>query len=417
MRRSPHYALALAALGLWGCPGHEARVETALAALDAGQNDAAIASLDEELGVASPNELPKLSGDAALLLLDRASLQQAAQRFDLSARDFGAADKGIEVLDLSKNASQDLGRYLFSDDVGPYRSPAFEKLLINSLNMVNYLARGDLDGARVEARRFTVMQKYLKDSGSSAAVAGFGSWLAGFVFEKSGNQPEADRYYGETAIAHPTAAPDTEQGELVVVIGYGRVPPKLPERIPIGLALTLVAVNMSPADSRLAADLAAKGLVTWVNFPRLGRARGTYESPRLAIDGRPADFAAVVDVESEVRAEWDKNEGTVILAAVTRTITRLVAGTAVQAGANALSGDKSGIFGLFAGLATSAALTAADTPDTRSWVTLPAGVAVARLSLPPGSHRVHLEARGQARDATVEARPGSWTLVSLDALR
>ncbi len=431
-----------------GCAGHEARVETALAALDAGQTDAAIGALDKELGVKAAEELPVLEGDNALLLLDRATLLQAEQRFDLSLRDFNAADKAIELLDLSRNAADSLGRYLFSDDVGPYRAPAFEKLLLNSFNMVNYLGRGDLSGARVESRRLAVMQKFLKDSGDTTSLVGLGSWLAGFTFEKSGNRPEALRYY-EDALKYqryqslvdplrvltrgePTSkaidelvagagalepAAQTGEAELVVLVGYGRVPPKLPARIPIGLALTMVGMSMSREDSALGASLAARGLVTWVNFPRLGPARGSYSVPELTIDDRPATLEPALDVEKEVRSEWDKNEGTVVLAAVTRTITRLAASVAVEAGTNALAKDKSGLLGLFAGLATSAALTAADTPDTRSWVTLPSNVAIARLRLAPGPHTVVVRARGMGRSYRINATAGQWSLVAMQALR
>jgi tetratricopeptide (TPR) repeat protein len=445
----PRFTLVAATLlCLVGCAGHEARVETALAALDAGRNDAAVAALNAELGVDSAKQLPNLKGDAPLLLLDRATLLQAQQLFELSQRDFEAADKSIEVLDLSRNASHELGKYLFSDDTGPYRAPAFEKLLINSFNMMNYLARGDLSGARVEARRLAVMQRYLEESGATTSLVGIGSYLAGFAFEQSGDRAEALRYYEEAlrftryqslvdplrvltqgkptskaidevvAGAGPLEPPSTNgEAEIVVVVGYGRVPPKLPTRIPIGLALTMVAMHMSPADSRLATDLAAKGLVTWVNFPRLGTGKGDYSIPELVVDDKPAAMELAVDVEQQVRAEWEKNEGTVILAAVTRTITRLAAGVAVQAGTNALAKDDSGVLGLLAGLATSAALTAADTPDTRSWVTLPSNVAVARLRVPAGKHTIVVRARGMARSFRIDSRPGGWSLIAMHALR
>jgi hypothetical protein len=39
----------------------------------------------------------------------------------------------------------------FSGSSGKYQSPPYEKLMINTMNMVNYLVRGDLNGARIEA--------------------------------------------------------------------------------------------------------------------------------------------------------------------------------------------------------------------------------------------------------------------------
>src|SRR5690606_9968398 len=100
--------------------------------------------------------------------------------------------------DFSRTAVDDVGKYLYSDDTGPYKAPPYEKLLLNTMNMVNYLAKGDLNGARIEARRFSVMQKYLSENKSkSAALLGGGSYLAGFIFEKSGNAQEAMIYYDE----------------------------------------------------------------------------------------------------------------------------------------------------------------------------------------------------------------------------
>jgi hypothetical protein len=121
------------AIALWGCAGHEARLTTALDALDRAAPEEAVAALNGELEVGSDTELPAdLEGDNALLLLDRATVLQSLDRYQDSARDFGAADKAIDLLDLSANAADEIGRYLFSESVARYRAPAFEKLLINS---------------------------------------------------------------------------------------------------------------------------------------------------------------------------------------------------------------------------------------------------------------------------------------------
>ncbi|MCC6527055.1 MAG: hypothetical protein IT373_30690 [Polyangiaceae bacterium] len=443
--------VALAALLLAGCAGHERRVQAALDALDRGELEAAVAALDRELEVASSDEVPEsLTGDAALLMLDRATLLQALGRHAASARDFGLADQAIEVLDLSYDAADAVGRYLFSDSLGPYRAPAFEKLLVNSLNLVNYLELADLSGARVEARRLAVQQRFLVDHGERGALLGIGSYLAGFAFERSGARDEALAYYEDAlgyarfpsllaplrvltggasrsqaidalvADSGPLGSPaEAGEGELLVVVGYGRVPPKRPVRLPIGLALTLVAAHMSPHDHALATKLAAKGLVTWVNFPRLGPSRSEHEPPSFELDGAPAALEPAVDVEAEVRRAYDEAEPAIVLSALTRMLTRLAAGEAAGALTNAATKDKDkqGIAGLLVGLATTAALAAFDTPDTRSWTTLPARMALARLRVPAGKHRVRLRAGGLGREVTVDVGPGGHAFVSLVAPR
>src|SRR5262249_36439572 len=140
LRRAVALCTALTLVGAPACAGHESRTRTALEALDRGAPDQALVALDEELDVKRPDDLPSLGGDNALLVLDRGSVLQSMDRFKLSARDIGAADKAIDVLDLSRSAAADIGKYLFSDDVGPYKAPAYEKLLINTVNLVNYLA-------------------------------------------------------------------------------------------------------------------------------------------------------------------------------------------------------------------------------------------------------------------------------------
>src|SRR5690606_25680771 len=131
-------------------------------------------------------------------LLDRSMVLQQLEKYELSSRDLQVADKQIEMLDFSRSTLDDIGKYVFSDDTGPYRAPPYEKLMVNTMNMVNYLVRGDLNGARVEARRLAVIQKYLRDhEDPAAAMMAPGSYFAGFVFEKSGRPDEALRYYDE----------------------------------------------------------------------------------------------------------------------------------------------------------------------------------------------------------------------------
>ena len=69
-----------------------------------------------------------------------------------------------------------------------------------------------------------------------------------------------------------------------MIVNYGRVPAKIANRVPIGLALTIASSYMSPDSVSRANYLAAQGLVTWVNFPSLGKPRGTYGVPEFFLN-------------------------------------------------------------------------------------------------------------------------------------
>ena len=446
-RHLQRFAAALALVVVpWviGCGGHEARTLKMRTALDAGNAKAAIEAVNEELDVKSGKDLPKdIKGDNAILVLDRASIQQGLIEFPLSKQDFEAADKSIDMLDLARNAGDSIGEYVFSGSSGRYQAPPYEKLMINTLNMLNYLETKDLNGARIEARRLSVMQKYYRDTldKKDNPVLGLGSLLAGFTYEKSGEVDEALRYYDEAlaftgfqtigesvrrlaplgsfrspriaAVLKGEEKPaDDDTGEVLFVVGYGRVAHKISNRIPIGLALTYFSGAISPNDRVAANKIAAQGLVTWVNFPSLAPGRGKWDIPSCRLDNEYVQLEEAVDVDTQVREEWKKIEGKIIVSAITRLIARFAVGQGIQAAAG-----KDSVIGLVASLGAQATLTALDTPDTRSWETLPARIAVARVRLPAGRHRVVVDARGWARTQEIAVEKGSWQVVSLMALR
>ena len=112
-----------------------------------------------------------------------------------------------------------------------------------------------------------------------------------------------------------------------------------------------------------------------------------------------------VDVATQVRAEWQKIEGKIIVSAITRMITRIAAGMAAKAAAG-----KNQLLGEILSLGTQATMTVLDTPDTRSWETLPARVAIARVRVPAGRYGAHRCSRRHPRydRRGREGRGGRW---------
>lgn len=435
--------VALLVGGLSGCASHSEGTKDARSALDANNPQKALELYNKQLEVESAKELPKeIGGDNTILILDRSMILQQLEQYELSSRDLQTADKEIEILDFSRSSIDDIGKYMFSDDTGPYKAPFYEKLLINTQNMVNYLHVGNLSGARVEARRLAVMQSYIAShEGAGASLIGPGSYLAGFIFEKSGEPQEALRYYDEALqfeafeslgpvvarlgaqasyrtpriqkILDAAPAPGAEPegtAELLVIVNHGRVPEKLPQRIPIGLALTYASGFISPNNAARANELAAQGLVTWVNYPTLAKPK-TYSAPKLLVDGQsqPLELALAVDTEAE--KAWEEARGALVASAITRLITRLVAGEAT----NKVAGG--GLLGAVLSLGAQATLTATDVPDTRSWATLPARIAIARMALPAGPHKLEISAGRSVRKTEIDLEPGGWAVINVTVLR
>ncbi|HEX6243260.1 MAG TPA: hypothetical protein VFZ61_20240, partial [Polyangiales bacterium] len=401
---------------------------------------------NKQLKVDSSAKLPAdPGGDNALYILDRSMISQQLERYPDSSNDLQSADKSIEMLDYSRTGAEEIGKYLFSSSSGQYKARPYEKLLINTENMINYLARGDLSGAKVEARRLAVMQKYLNETEKhpNAGFLGPGSYLAGFVFEMAGEYDEALRYYDEALRMAPfptldaaiqrasqysgyrtprlteaanragASAADANTGEVLVVIGHGRVPALEAVRMNIGMAFSIGGLFMAPAYNQAARRMIGQGLVTYINFPALEKRTVNYAPPGIMIDQTRLAFDTS-DLEGLVRAAVETEKPKVIASAIVRMVVRGGVGAGVGVGV-AKASNNSGL-GMLAAIVTQAAMVAADVPDTRSWATLPARLSFARLRVPAGRHNITVSAQGVTKQQAVDVPPGGFTVVNLTEL-
>lgn len=426
-------------------PNYQAHVGELRLALDHGSLERAIAAANAALGVDHENALPAENGPLTpLLLLERATLLHAAGQYELSARDFQLADASLELLDLGNSTAQDLAEYLFSDARANYRTPPYEKLMLNTLNQLNYLAMGDLEGARVEARRIGVLQRHFSTDDSRATIA-LGAYLAGFTFEKSGRPEDAILWYRtaleagasrdsvgpaiarlapyarqndalvqDLAAHYPHAALDRDEAEVLVVFEAGRAPWWIDQRLPIGAAIALVGADLSH-DQRATADrLILEGLFKWVNFPEMvvTDTHPVRASAMLRIGNTAVTAEPLLDLEHNALAYYDSIKGQLVLAALTRMLTRYAASQITEAAVSRGQGGDAATAGLILGKLVEGAMVIADTPDTRSWNTVPRQYSIARLRLPAGKHDLALRsASGADHSQTVTLRPGGFKVL------
>lgn len=398
-----------------GCATYSDHTEAARQFAQRGDYDAAVTELDRLLGVEDHHAHPdRFRDDTGLILLERGMLHQARGDHDGSRKDLQVADKELELLDLSNSVASDVARYFYSDSAGPYKISPVERLSLNAMNLLNYLALGDLRGARVEAKRFTVMRNFLQDMDPDHAHGAIGSYLAGFVHEQLGEDASAMHHYDDAleearfvslvepvsrlaervsyrgsnieALLEQGSTPSARGGgEILVVAGVGRVPFKTPRRMPIGVAVGIVAAEIT-GDLDLLERSAFKVLI----FPELVPALGTSHSVQARIDGDPLPMDQVTNLGAELVREYEEIKPRIIAAAVTRMISRaVVAEGARQAGKQA-GGDRGALIGLLASFVSEGLLVAADRPDTRSWTLLPEKVFVSRKRVSAGTHEVEV---------------------------
>jgi tetratricopeptide (TPR) repeat protein len=434
--RATLVALAATQIGFAGCATYIDRVDVARRATAGGNYTSAVAEMNRVLGVGSSTALPdRWSGDRPLAALERGSLQQALGDYRDASRDLEAAEQALELLDLKNDPVGSLGSYLYSDSVKTYKTPPTERLALNAVNLLNYLASGDLDGAAVEARRFQVMRDYLAGEGIVAdGPAALGTYLAGIVFQYRGEGDRALRYYEEAlalgpldslvtpvvrlARAHPYRGPNlsalladgpkatepaaTEPAapEVLIVLSLGRVPHKEPRRIPVGVAVGL-AGTFASGDI----DWLKYGAAKVVVYPELVATPSSLGAPEVQVDGQPVAVEQLIDLGAAIGAEYEQAKPKIIAAALTRMATR----AAVAEGVRVAGKQESALLGDVLSILFESTMVALDRPDTRSWTTLPERVLVARVPVSAGTHDVEVSFwGGGTRRVAVEVPDGGF---------
>ncbi|HSJ05192.1 MAG TPA: hypothetical protein VK936_00735 [Longimicrobiales bacterium] len=133
---------------------------------------------------------------------------------------------------------------------------------------------------------------------------------------------------------------------------------------------------------------------------------------RLLAGSDTVPFAGTGDLSAGVMADYESERALV----VARTIARGAAKLALTKGAERSVEDRSEVAGRLIGLAGNIGSVLLERADTRSWHLLPAGIALARVTLPAGEHMLEIavgydEPYRSISAGSVAVRPGQLTIL------
>jgi hypothetical protein len=387
-----------------------------------------------------------------LYLYELANLYRMKGDVDKSIELFGHADRvahdyeGKALVSAGAAAGQ-VGATLTNDTVLTWEGDCQDKVMSRTLDAMNYLAKHDLEGARVEVRKaeeYQVQERAKRQKAvaraanldNASANAKYGNMFS-YVQDVRNSFENAFTYYLSSAIyraqgasglddalvdikrAYELAprAPAVRQAYLDIV-AQGGDPAALEElkarlgadpglRLPDyadyahgGTVVVIYEVGFVPPMGDVAIDVFALNKLYSLAFPIYNDFGGPQPPLEVTAPGAAQSTSLVADVRKlEVKSLQERIPG--ILAR--GTLGAIAKAQAQQKATNS--------FGIFGQLAATIATKLVTTADLRSWLSLPAEVQTAQLTLQPGPNDLTLASYGWTERVSVDVAPGSTTFL------
>lgn len=407
-------SVCLAAVGpLSGCATYSTGFAAVEAQLAAKNYDAALDAIEQQ---------SHASRDKILYLLNRGMVLRMKRDYRASNDTFEAAKKLMDELYGLSLREQSL-TFVINDATTSYVGEEYEQVLLHLYKALNFLDLGELDAARVEALQVDVLlrqfgggipdNKYTEDAfvryltgliyeelreWSDALIAyrkayeaylkyekHYGVPVPGFLkldllrlAQRQGLHNEVERYRRSFGIETWQSAGERAQlGEIVFMLHNGLVPIKREQ-----------SANVLDPSS---------GHLIRISLPYYQDRPSAVSSARLRVDVRVASTEVAEDVGAIARQSLESKMAGITARAVARAAVKAAAAREARKAAQQKSRDgsnESAIAAILLGLSVEAATVLTERADTRSWLTLPQNIQLARVPLPPGNYDVRVELLG-----------------------
>jgi hypothetical protein len=408
--------LLIGALILSGCATYSSSFSVIENNLAAKQYDIALQGLEKQS--ASKTE-------QVLYLLNKGMILRMKRDFSGSNQALEAAKAEMERL-YAASVSENALSFMINDATVSYAGEDYEQVLVHLYMALNYLELNQPDAARVEALQVDVKLREIgeKVPESKFTEDAFSRYLTGLAYEDQGEWSDAlisyrqayeayKKYQRDYSLAMPqmlkydlmrlakrqgltnelsqykkefgiervpSSVNLSGQGELIFVLNNGLVPIKREKSIN----------SLDPAS----------GTLVRIALPSYESRSNNVDSVRISVLDKQSTSELMEDIDAIAKTSLDSHMPAIIARSVARAVVKSVASKKAQQVAkngNNSNNDAS-MVGLLGAMAVQVAAYATERADTRSWLTLPANIHLARLLLPPGSYTVKVELLGPASE-------------------
>lgn len=404
--------IALVAIGLFvlstGCATHTERFRHVEKQLIAGQPAKALV------------EHRKIDFDArdqALQLLDEGMLLRLTGEFEKSNDAFETAKRIIEKNEAT-SVTETAGSVVVNDAVSTYTGESFERVLLHLYKAFNYLDLGERDSARVEVLQVDVrLQKIAENEDNKSASVytedAFARYLSGMIYEelrewsdaliayrkaydsykkfqktfgvplpeslkygllrlaeRQGLKDELEKYKKEFSLSQwEDVKSRKEKGEVVFFLNSGWAPIKGEKGIQI---------NHMTSNGRFR--------MFRVALPYYKEKPLTVSSAKLTLQGEET-----ITIKADLVEDINQIALNALEARMPAITARALARAVLKYEASSKISDNGGSAGAALGLLANVAGMLTERADTRSWLTLPHSIFMARAAVKPGTYKVTVE--------------------------
>lgn len=404
MMRKAHFSLA--GLPIWfgaaclllqlgGCATYSAGFAPIEAKLAAQDPAAALQVLEKQRP--GRNEL-------LLYLLDKAILQRMQHDFAASNQSLEQAKQVIQTYSAA-SISEQTASFIINDTTRTYTGTPLEQVMLHVYAALNYLELGDHDAARVEALQVEVrLRQIMQDSPESAlSVDPFARYLSGMIFEDLGEYSDAMIAYRKAYEAYQAheklyalTIPYYLQQDLLRLarkVGLKNEYAKLKRQFGMsqqnnsnfgddtGEVVLLFHNGLAPIkrEHSVATIDPGSGRLIRVSLPYYQNRQQLITSARVEANDsfvQTQQVEAIDDIAEQTLQAY-------MPAITARAVARAVLKYNMSREASKQN-DVAGLLVNIVGVLTERA-------DTRSWLSLPANIQMARLQLPPGTYTLSIE--------------------------